>query len=80
MELIKQEVSAERYIDIPEEVLDLYRTYRPSPLFRARTLKRPWEQRAGSITSMREEIIQVPTRPILPSRRHITTRWRASGG
>ncbi len=35
MELIKQEVSTERYIDIPEEVLDLYRTYRPSPLFRA---------------------------------------------
>jgi tryptophan synthase beta chain len=35
MELIKQEVSAERYIDIPEEVLDMYATFRPSPLFRA---------------------------------------------
>jgi tryptophan synthase beta chain len=35
MELIKQEVSAERYIDIPEEVIDLYRTYRPSPILRA---------------------------------------------
>jgi len=35
MELIKQEVSAERYIDIPEEVVDLYITYRPSPIFRA---------------------------------------------
>ena len=35
MELIKQEVSTERYIDIPEEVLDLYMTYRSSPLFRA---------------------------------------------
>lgn len=40
MELIKQEVSAERYIDIPEEVLDLYRTFRPSPLFRARNLEK----------------------------------------
>lgn len=40
MELIKQEVSSERYIDIPEEVLDLYRTYRPSPLFRARNLEK----------------------------------------
>lgn len=39
MELIKQEVSTERYIDIPEEVFDLYRTYRPSPLFRARNLE-----------------------------------------
>ncbi len=40
MELIKQEVSTERYIDIPEEVLDLYRTFRPSPLFRARSLEK----------------------------------------
>jgi tryptophan synthase beta chain len=40
MELIKQEVSTERYIDIPEEVLDLYRTYRPSPLFRALNLEK----------------------------------------
>ena len=35
MELIKQEVSEERYIDIPEEVLDAYRLWRPSPLYRA---------------------------------------------
>ena len=40
IELIKQEVSTERYIDIPEEVLDLYRTYRPSPLFRAYNLEK----------------------------------------
>ncbi len=40
MELIKQEVSGERYIDIPEEVVDLYRTYRPSPLFRAVNLEK----------------------------------------
>ena len=40
MELIKQEVSTERYIDIPDEVLDLYYTYRPSPLFRAYSLEK----------------------------------------
>ena len=40
MELIKQEVSTESYIDIPEEVLDLYRTYRPAPLFRAKNLEK----------------------------------------
>ena len=40
MELIKQEVATERYIDIPEEVLDLYRTFRPSPLFRATNLEK----------------------------------------
>ncbi len=35
MELIKQEVSKERYIDIPEEVQDIYKIWRPSPLVRA---------------------------------------------
>lgn len=38
--LIAQEMSQERYIDIPEEVLDVYRLWRPSPLFRARRLER----------------------------------------
>lgn len=40
MELIKQEVSSERYIEIPDEVRDLYLTYRPSPLFRAKNLEK----------------------------------------
>lgn len=40
MEIIKQEVSQERYIDIPDEVLDLYKIYRPSPLFRAYNLEK----------------------------------------
>jgi tryptophan synthase beta chain len=40
MELIKQEVSTEQYIDIPGEILDIYRTYRPSPLFRAYGLEK----------------------------------------
>lgn len=40
MELIKQEVSSERYIDIPEEVMDLYLTYRSTPLFRAFNLEK----------------------------------------
>lgn len=40
MELIGQEVSTERYIDIPGAVLDVYRLWRPSPLFRAHRLER----------------------------------------
>lgn len=40
MELIKQEVSAERYIEIPEEVQKVYKLYRPSPLHRAYTLEK----------------------------------------
>jgi len=40
MALIMQEVSTERYIDIPEEVLEVLRLWRPSPLFRARRLEK----------------------------------------
>ncbi|HET7091891.1 MAG TPA: pyridoxal-phosphate dependent enzyme, partial [Thermomicrobiales bacterium] len=36
MEIIKQEVAADRYIDIPDEVRDVYRLWRPTPLHRAR--------------------------------------------
>ena len=35
MELIRQEVSADRLIEIPEPVREAYRIYRPSPLIRA---------------------------------------------
>jgi tryptophan synthase beta chain len=40
MDLILQEVSTGRYIDIPEPVLDVYRLWRPSPLYRAHRLER----------------------------------------
>lgn len=40
MELIQQEVSAERWIDIPDEVREMYRQWRPSPLYRARGLEK----------------------------------------
>jgi len=40
MALIQQEVSAERSIEIPEPVRDVYRHWRPSPLYRARRLER----------------------------------------
>jgi tryptophan synthase beta chain len=39
MGLIMQEVSQERWIDIPDEVRDIYRLYRPTPMFRARALE-----------------------------------------
>lgn len=40
MELIKQEVSSERYIEIPEEVRKAYMLYRPTPLIRAVALEK----------------------------------------
>ncbi|HEY1133063.1 MAG TPA: TrpB-like pyridoxal phosphate-dependent enzyme [Nocardioides sp.] len=44
MELILQEVSTDREVEIPEEVRAVYAQYRPSPLFRART----WEKKLGT--------------------------------
>ena len=38
--LIMQEVSAERHIEIPEPVREVYRQWRPSPLYRARRLEK----------------------------------------
>jgi tryptophan synthase beta chain len=40
MSLIGQEVSTDSYIDIPEAVLDVYRLWRPSPLYRAHRLEK----------------------------------------
>ncbi|HYN35851.1 MAG TPA: TrpB-like pyridoxal phosphate-dependent enzyme [Actinomycetota bacterium] len=37
--LIQQEMSPERWIDIPGPVIDIYKTWRPSPLYRARKLE-----------------------------------------
>jgi tryptophan synthase beta chain len=44
MGLIEQEMSAERMIDIPEEVRDIYRLWRPTPLLRAAR----WEKALGT--------------------------------
>ncbi|MFN8495436.1 MAG: TrpB-like pyridoxal phosphate-dependent enzyme [Caldilineaceae bacterium] len=44
MSLIEQEVSAERYIEIPDEVQDIYKLWRPTPLYRARH----WEKALGT--------------------------------
>ena len=39
MDLILQEISTERYIQIPEEVREIYKLWRPTPLIRARRLE-----------------------------------------
>lgn len=40
MGLIEQEMSAERYIEIPDEVREIYKIWRPTPLFRATGLEK----------------------------------------
>lgn len=44
MALIEQEVTPERYVEIPEEVQEIYRLWRPSPLYRAHQ----WEKALGT--------------------------------
>jgi len=40
MELIMQDVSTDRYIDIPEDVREIYKLYRPTPMIRAHRLEK----------------------------------------
>src|ERR1019366_917623 len=40
MALIMQEVTTEREIEIPEPVREIYRMWRPTPLYRARALEK----------------------------------------
>jgi tryptophan synthase beta chain len=40
MGLIEQEVSTQRWIDIPDEVREVYRLWRPAPLYRAHRLEK----------------------------------------
>ncbi|MEA5115432.1 MAG: TrpB-like pyridoxal phosphate-dependent enzyme [Geobacteraceae bacterium] len=40
MSLIEQEVSRERWIDIPDEIREIYQLWRPTPLYRARRLEK----------------------------------------
>ncbi|MEN0005185.1 MAG: TrpB-like pyridoxal phosphate-dependent enzyme [Bacteroidota bacterium] len=40
MELIKQEVATEKWVEIPEQVRDVYKVWRPTPMFRAHQLEK----------------------------------------
>ena len=40
MELIKQEVTTEKYVEIPDEVRKIYSMWRPTPLYRAYNLEK----------------------------------------
>ncbi len=47
MGLLAQEMSPERYIEIPEEVFEIYRIWRPTPLIRADRLEKALDLPAG---------------------------------
>jgi tryptophan synthase beta chain len=50
MNLIEQEVSQQRWIDIPEGILEMLKIWRPSPLVRAYALEKLAE--SGEIAAM----------------------------
>jgi tryptophan synthase beta chain len=47
MEVIKQEAATEQFIPIPEAVLDVYRLWRPTPLYRAHRLEKALDLPSG---------------------------------
>ncbi len=71
-----QEMSQERYIEIPEPVREMYKLWRPTPLFARAVLRRRWIRRPIFITSMRGLVLSVRTSRIRPLPRHSTTKKR----
>src|SRR5262249_58304574 len=68
MDLILQEVSGERFIEIPEPIRDVYRMWRPSPLMRAHRLEGKLSTPARSYFKYQREL---PARPHQPHTRHL---------
>lgn len=55
-QLIKQEVSSDRWIEIPEEVRSIYRQWRPTPLYRARRLEKALDTPAKCVMSSTKQL------------------------
>ena len=77
-ELIDQEMSTERYIDIPEQVQDVYKILRSTPLTRAYALEKALDTPAKIYFKNESTCLPVPINPIRPFRKPITTTNRAS--
>lgn len=77
-ELIDQEMSTERFIDIPEEVQEIYKIWRPTPLVRATALEKALDTPPGYTSRTRASRRPARTSPTRPYRRPTTTTSRAS--
>ncbi len=76
-ELIKQELDNDTpYFDIPEEIVDFYKMYRPSPLVRAYCLEKALGTPAKIYYKFKVTIRAEATSSIPRSRRHITQSSR----
>ncbi len=78
MALIMQEVSTERYIEIPGPVREIYQQWRPSPLYRARRLEKALDTPRPHLLQIRGVSPVAATNPTPPSPRRTTTNRRAS--
>ena len=77
-ELAKQELDDKTpYIDIPDEILQFYKMYRPAPLVRAYHLERYLKTPAKIIINLKEIIHPEATSSTLQLRRLIMQRIRA---
>ena len=72
-EIIGQEISQERWINIPDEVREIYKIWRPSPLFRATDLKKHSKPPPKSTTNTKASALQAATKPTAPCLKHTTT-------
>jgi predicted alternative tryptophan synthase beta-subunit len=77
MELILQEISTDQYIDIPEEVRDVYKLYRPTPLLRATRLEKALGTPAHIYYKYEGVSPWAATSPTPPSHKLFTTRLPA---
>ena len=78
-QLILQEVTADRYVEIPGEVLDVYRLWRPAPLYREHGLEKALGTPAP-IYYKNEGVSPAGShKPTPPSRRRTTTPRPGSG-
>ena len=73
MNLIEQEVSQERWINIPEEIIEILYRWRPSPLKRAVYLERRWGRLQKSIIKTKAFHLPAATSRIPPFPRCGTT-------
>ncbi len=75
--IIRQEMTAEPYVDIPEEVREIYALWRPTPLFRARRLEKALDTPPTFTTNTRAAPPWAATNRTPPSPRFSTTNKRA---
>jgi predicted alternative tryptophan synthase beta-subunit len=80
MGLILQEVSQERFIAIPDEVREVYKLWRPTPLYRARRLERALDTPAHIYYKYEGLALSEATSPIQRSLKPITTNKRGCVG